>query len=157
MSMLVLFIVLNIANVIIQTVKNIVTVTGGKWSSAIINAIAWGLYTIVLIYVNIDINLWLKVGIVAVTNLLGVFVVKWVEEKKRKDQLWKIEFTVLGENTESVKQLLFLAKIPHNFIPNVGKYTMFNAYCSTQRESESVKEIIKKYNAKYFVSENKAL
>ena len=71
--------------------------------------------------------------------------------------LWKVEFTVLGKNTNAIENLLDLAHIPHNYIENVGKYTIFNAYCATQKQSESVKEIIKEYNAKYFVSETKEL
>jgi hypothetical protein len=94
---------------------------------------------------------------VAFANLVGVFVVKLVEEKNRKDQLWKVEFTVKKIFTEKVDSLLSLAKIPHNYIANVGQYTIFNAYCATSKESESVKEIIKKYNAKYFVAETKIL
>ena len=79
------------------------------------------------------------------------------EEKKRKSQLWKIEFTVNGTLTHTVDELLKLAKVPHNYIEKVGKYTIFNPYCATQKESQSAKEIIKKYNAKYFVSETKIL
>ena len=157
MNLLITFIILNIANVIIQTVKSIATIKCGKTAAALVNALAYGLYTIVIVYTNADINLWVKVAVVAVANLIGVYVVKYFEEKKRKDQLWKIEFTVLGANTDNVNRLLELAKVPHNFIPNVGKYTMFNAYCATQKESESVKEIIKQYRAKYFASGTKIL
>ena len=98
-----------------------------------------------------------KVLVVALSNLIGVYIVKWIEEKKRKEMLWKIQFTVLEKNTKSVANLLDLAHIPNNYIENVGKYTIFNAYCATQKQSESVKEIIKEYNAKYFVSETKEL
>ena len=157
MNLLITFIILNVANVIIQTVKSICTIKCGKTVAALVNAFAYGLYTIVIIYINADIDLWIKVVVVAVANLVGVYVVKLIEEKKRKDQLWKIEFTVLGANTDNVNKLLGLKEVPHNFIPNVGKYTMFNAYCATQKESESVKEIIKQYRAKYFVSETKIL
>lgn len=157
MNLLITFIILNVANVIIQTVKSICTIKCEKTVAALVNAFAYGLYTVVIIYTNADIDLWTKVIVVAVANLIGVYVVKLLEEKKRKDQLWKIEFTVLGANTDNVKKLLELAKVPHNFIPNVGKYTMFNAYCATQKESESVKEIIKQYRAKYFVTETKVL
>lgn len=157
MNLLITFIILNVANVIIQTVKSICTIKCGKTAAALVNALAYGLYTIVIVYTNADMNLWVKVVIVALANLIGVYVVKFIEEKKRKDKLWKIEFTVLGANTDNVNKLLEFAKVPHNFIPNVGKYTIFNAYCATQKESESVKEIIKQYNAKYFVSETKIL
>ena len=157
MELLIIFIVLNIFNVILQTIKSICTVKCGKTVAAIVNAVAFGLYTVVIVYTNTDLPLMQKVLVVALSNLIGVYVVKWVEEKKRKEMLWKVEFTVLGKNTDAVTNLLDLARIPHNYIENIGKYTMFNAYCATQKQSESVKEIIKEYNAKYFVSETKEL
>lgn len=155
--MLVSFIFFNILNVIIQTVKSIVTIKCNKWIAAIVNAVAFGLYTYIVVLTTSDINLWFKIVVVALANLVGVFVVKWVEEKRRKEMLWKIEFTVNGALTNTIDELLRLAKIPHNYIDKVGKYTIFNAYCATQKESESVKEIVNKYNAKYFVSETKIL
>ena len=157
MKLLIIFIVLNIFNVILQTVKSICTVKCGKTVAAIVNAVAFGLYTVVIIDTNTDLPLIQKVLVVALSNLVGVYIVKWVEEKKRKEMLWKVEFTVLGKNTSAVANLLDLAHIPHNYIENVGKYTIFNTYCATQKQSESVKEIIKEYNAKYFVSETKEL
>lgn len=157
MKLLIIFIILNIFNVILQTVKSICTVKCGKTVAAIVNAVAFGLYTVVIVFTNADLPLIQKVLVVAFSNLIGVYIVKWIEEKKRKQMLWKIEFTVLEKNTNSVANLLDLAHIPNNYIENVGKYTIFNAYCATQKQSESVKEIIKEYNAKYFVSETKKL
>ena len=45
MKLLILFIVMNIANVVIQTIKSLATVKCGKWGAAIVNAVAYGLYT----------------------------------------------------------------------------------------------------------------
>lgn len=155
--MVLTFTLFNILNVIIQTIKSIVTIKCNKWVAAVVNAVAYGLYTYIIVLTTADIDLWIKILVVAFANLVGVFVVKLVEEKNRKDQLWKVEFTVKKIFTEKVDSLLGLAKIPHNYITNVGQYTIFNAYCATSKESDSVKEIIKKYNAKYFVTETKIL
>ena len=154
--MLVSFIFFNILNVVIQTAKSIITIKCNKWVAAIVNAIAYGLYTYIVVLTASDIDLWFKIITVALANLVGVFIVKWVEEKKRKEMLWKVEFTIKRELLENVKTLLILAKIPHSYI-EIGKNVIVNAYCATSKESESVKEIIKKYNAKYFVSETKIL
>ena len=154
--MLVSFIFFNILNVVIQTAKSIVTIKCNKWVAAIVNAVAYGLYTYIVVLTASDIDLWFKIIVVALANLVGVFIVKWVEEKKRKEMLWKIEFTINREFLENVKTLLTLAKVPHSYI-EIGKNVIINAYCATGKESESVKEIIKKYNAKYFVSETKIL
>ena len=154
--MLISYIIFNILNVIIQTVKYIVTIKCNKWVAAVVNAVAYGLYTYIVVLTASDIDLWFKIIVVALANLVGVFIVKWVEEKKRKEMLWKIEFTINREFLENVKTLLTLAKVPHSYI-EIGKNVIINAYCATGKESESVKEIIKKYNAKYFVSETKIL
>jgi uncharacterized protein YebE (UPF0316 family) len=157
MKLLIIFIVLNIANVIIQTVKSIATIKCGKAVAALVNAIAYGLYTVVTVYMMCELNLGLKALIVALCNLVGVFVVKLIEEKTRKDRLWKVEATVLRGYTQSLRADLDKADIPHNYLENVGKYTLFNIFCATQKQSAKAKEIMAKYEAKYFVTESKIL
>ena len=156
MKLLIIFIVLNIANVIIQTVKSIATVKCGKAVAAIINAVAYGLYTIVTVYLMCELDLYLKAGIVALCNLVGVYVVKLIEEKARKDKLWKVEMTLPPEHAEKVHTMLQLVGIPHNYI-DIEKYVLFNCYCATQAESARVKTIANDFDVKYFVSESKTL
>lgn len=153
--MLVSFIFFNILNVVIQTVKSIVTIKCNKWVAAIVNAVAYGLYTYIVVLTASDIDLWFKIIVVALANLVGVFIVKWVEEKKRKDKLWKVELTVPAEYTDAVH--FDLRTVPHSYIKDLGKYTLFNFYCATQAESAKVKAIVDQYGAKYFVSESKTL
>ena len=157
MKLLITFIILNIINVIIQTVKSIVTIKSGKGMASIVNAVAFGLYTVVTVYMMCDLDLWLKALIVALCNLIGVFVVKLIEEKTRKDKLWKVETSILNGYKKDVCTLLVKADIPFNYIEGVGKYTLFNIFCSTQKQSSAVKEILRTYRAKYFVAESKTL
>ena len=156
-TLLLTFIILNILNVIIQTVKSIATVKCGKTAAAIINAVAYGLYTVVTVYMMCELELWLKALIVAVANLIGVYVVKFLEEKARKDKLWRVESTVEKCYRDELHETLLQIDISHNYIDNVGRYAVFNIYCPTQKESAIVKEILRKYNAKYFVTETKNL
>lgn len=156
-KLLTIFIVLNIINVIIQTVKSIATVKCGKVSASIINAVAYGLYTVVTVYMLCELSLGLKALIVALANLVGVYVVKLIEEKGRKDKLWKVEATVLRGWTKELHKALVEAEISHNYLENVGKYTLFNIFCENQTQSAKAKEILANYNAKYFVSETKTL
>jgi hypothetical protein len=157
MKLLTIFIIASIINVVIQTVKSIATIKCGKWASAIINAIAYGFYTWVVVLTVCDLDLWTKIIITAVTNFVGVYVVKWIEEKARKDKLWKVEATVLRGYTQQLHTELVLAEISHNYLENVGKYTLFNIYSENQKQSAIAKEIMAKYGAKYFVTESKTL
>lgn len=150
------FVILNIINVIIQTVKSLATVKCGKTVASIVNAVAYGLYTVVVVYTVCDLPLWLKVAVVGVANLIGVYVVKLVEEKSRKDKLWKVECTVPQENAYYLA-IELKNQVPFNYIENVGKYAIFNIYCATQEQSATVKLILNEYNAKYFVTETKNL
>lgn len=156
-QLLITFIILNILNVIIQTVKSIATVKCGKGVAAVVNAVAFGLYTIVTVYLMCELDLYLKAGIVALCNLIGVYVVKWCEEKARKDKLWKVEMTVRDYQTKKLAKALDDLSIPYNYIENVGKYSIFNIYCATQKQSATVKAIGAECEAKYFVTETKTL
>ena len=159
-TLLWLFIGLNVANVIIQTIKSIATIKCKPMSAAVINAVAYGLYTVVLVYMVCDLPLWAKVAVVGGANLVGVYLVKIFEEKSRKDKLWKVEATIpsqglFAENDDCLIELKN-ANIPMNYI-DINKYILINCYCATQAESKVVKEILNKYNAKYFVTESKIL
>ena len=155
MSLLLLFIGLSIANVVFSTIKSIVTINGTPFSASMISALYYGYYNIVLIYTVADFPLWQKVLVTFGCNLVGVYAVKWAEAKGRKEKLWRIEVTVPGEFTKQLHERL--SAIPHNYIENVGKYSIFNIYCATQMESSQVKKILVDYNAKYFVTETKEL
>lgn len=151
------FIILNIVNVIIQTVKSIATVSWGKIGASITNAIAYGLYTVVVVYMNADgLGIFWKALIIGVANLLGVYVVKLIEEKKRKIKLWKIEMTVDKEDFERLLTRAKMEGLVLNYI-DIEKWVLVNFYCETQEESQKVKELAKQYNTKYFVSETKNL
>lgn len=156
--MIISYVIFNILNVIIQTVKSIVTIKCNKWIASIVNAIAYGLYTYIVVLTAGDLNLWFKIIVTAAANLIGVFIVKWIEEKKRKDKLWKIEATF--EHKENfINNLIVWAKvnkISYNYI-DINKYYIINFYSATQKQSMIIKDFIKKFNGKYFASETKIL
>lgn len=157
MELLILFIIMNVLNVIIQTVKSICTIKCGKVVAAIVNAVAYGLYTYIVVLTMCDLPLLAKCLIVAGCNFVGVFVVKFFEEKARKDKLWKIEATIFDSYTKSLHCDLTAEEIPCNYIPKIGKWSVFNIYCDSQEKSKKVKVLLEKYEAKYFVSESKTL
>lgn len=154
MNLLLLFITLNILNVVIQTIKSLATVKAGKTVAALINALAYGLYTIVLVYMSCDLSLVAKVAVVATANLIGVYIVKLLEEKMQKDKLWKIETTIpISQTTDLIAECLE-NDISHNHT-KVEKYSVFNLYAPTQKESRKIKKMLESYDAKYFVTEAK--
>ena len=144
MKLLVIFIILNVVNVIIQTIKSIATVKGGKVVASVVNAIAYGLYTVVVVYMVCELPLWVK-----------VLVVKLLEEKTRKDKMWKVEMAIDKKYTSSAHAILTEKGIPHNYIV-VGNNIMFNCYCDKQEDTRIVKKLAKEFNGKIsaYKSEN---
>ena len=126
--------------------------------AAIVNAIAYGIYTIAIVYTVCDLNLWLKVLIVATANFFGVFVVKIIEERARKDKLWKIEATVQQVKAVQLSELLHNNGLSYSTTEVVGantkRYTLFNIFCSTKAETSQALQALKAVQARFFVSEN---
>lgn len=155
-KLLIFFIILNLINVALQTVKSLLTNKGNKWSAAIANAVAYGVYTILLVYMTCNLSLAAKVVIVGGCNLIAVFVVKWIEEKMQKNKLWKIELTIDNKKEENFSSMLKAANISHYQITD-DRYSHFYCFCGSRQESAAVREIAKKFNAKHFASESKIL
>lgn len=157
MKLLLTFIILNVVNVIIQTVKSLTTVNCGKTMASLTNAVAYGLYTVVVVYMVCELPLWLKAVIIGVANLFGVYFVKLFEEKMRKDKLWKIECNINSVDFEKFYDTLTNINIPFNFNPTSNGYVTVNLFCATQKDSHTVKELLNKFDIKYFVTETKSL
>ena len=150
------YVILSIVNVILQTVKSIMTIKCGKLAAAIMNAVAYGIYTVVLIYTMCDFPLWEKVLVTAAINFVAVFIVKLVEEKLQKDKLWKIEATIQEKELNAMRTECEEKDLSYNYI-DIGKYVIVNFYCPTQQDSLNVKKLMKSYDCKYFVTESKVL
>lgn len=156
MNTILLFALCTAVNVILSTIKSILTVKGGKFSASFINAITYGFYSYVIVLTSADgMPIWVKMAITAICNFVGIYLVKWIEEKARKDRLWKVELTVPTKYTNTID--FDLHDVPHSYIELSDKHTLFNFYCATQKESAKVKAIANQYEAKYFVAESKNL
>ena len=107
-----------------------------------------------LIYTVADFPMWQKCVITFICNVIGVYIVKYIEEKARKDKLWAIRFTVKDNEREKIINELEDRDISYGYDVR-GKYIVFETFCNSKKETLKVEEIVKKFNAKYFISENK--
>lgn len=157
-AFLIVFVVLNIVNVVVQTIKSIVTVNGSPMSAAIVNAVTFAIYTIVVVYMTAEgLGVFWKALIIGIVNFIGVYVVKLIEVKARKDKLWKVEATVTPDRVADICKALEQGGISYNCFRTSGEHRIFNIFCPTQKESYLVKNLLDFHKAKYFVSETKML
>ena len=154
---LIAFIGLSIINVVFSTIRSIITINGDKTVASLISGAYFAFYNVMMIYTVADFPMWQKCLITFVCNVVGVWLVKWGEEKARKDKLWEVRGTLTTPiNCVAVCKDLDEANIPYNYI-DVNKYIIFNCYCATQADSVKVKKILNDWEMKYFVSESKTL
>ena len=156
MKLIIIFIVLSIINVIFSTIRSLVTIKGGKATASLISGGYFAFYNIMLLYTVADFPMWQKCVITFVCNVVGVWLVKFFEEKARKDKLWKVEATVKPVEAHEIKTFCKVNGVPFSYI-DIDKYVIFNFYCATQKESTLIKTVLNEYDAKYFVSESKVL
>lgn len=155
---IILFIILQLINVVLSTCKSIITVKGTVHQSACINALSYGLYTVIVVFMagtftgNYWIDLIIKVLSTVITNLVGVHISAWVLKKVRKDRLWKIEATICGV-WQGFQEELELNNISYNYIKLKDNEVIFNIYSKNQAESTIVKQAMKNCNAKYIITE----
>ena len=158
MNPILLFSIATVVNVTLSTVRAICTIKGGKMLSAITNAICYGFYPlIVMLTAQGTVDIIVNMAITALANFVCVYAIKLVEEKARKDKLWKVEATIPCNLTEELHKQLSNAHIAHNYIEGVGAYTIFNIYCPSQAVSINVRSALEHCGAKYFVLESKTL
>lgn len=149
---IIIFSLLSLVNVVFATFKSLVTIKGGKWAAALSNAGYFAFYNIMLVFTVADFAMWVKCIITFGSNLFGVLLVKFIEEKSAKEKLWKFEATFTKDDLEMIDHLL--KDIPHNYI-EVGKWVIFNIYCTNCGQSKYTTEVCKLYHGKYFVTETK--
>lgn len=154
MKIIIIFAMATIINVVLSTMRSLMTINSGKWGAALMNAICYGFYTWVVVLTVSDFDLWLKIAITAVANFVGVWIVKYIEQKSRKDKLWKVEMAIPLENAERVIDIMNGTVIPHNY-NFLGNWCVFNCYCETQERSKAVVEMAKKYGGKISAYESK--
>ena len=156
MTFLLTFTLLSIVNVVFSTVRSLVVNNGNKVWASLLSGAYFAFYNIMMQYTVADFPMLEKCAITFICNVVGVFVVKWGEEKARKDKLWKVEATVKPLEFGAIKTYCEVADLPFSYI-DIDKYILVNFYCATQKESAIVRDLLDKHNAKYFVSESKTL
>ena len=148
----IIFFICSLINVMLSTLKTILTVKASKGVATIINAITYGFYAIVVKQLA-SLDLITTVTATIITNIIGVYVSMWLLEKTKKDCLWKISVTT-KDNTLVEK----LEKFSISYVMNPVQYkkqTYYNidVFSENQKDSSIIENILKEYKVKYNITE----
>ena len=155
MNAILIFAIATVVNVTLSTIRSLCTINGGKWLSAITNAVCYGFYPlIVMLTAKGTVGIIINMTITAIANFVCVWLIKLVEEKSRKDKMWKVEVAIPNKYGNALH--FDLRGLPHNYI-EVGSWVMFNCYCMTQADTKMVVDLAKQYEGKISAYESKSL
>lgn len=148
----IVFFICSLVNVMLSTLKTILTVKASKGVATIINAITYGFYAIVVKQLA-SLDLITTVTVTIITNIIGVYVSMWLLERTKKDCLWKISVTT-KDNTLVEK----LEKFSISYVMNPVQYkkqTYYNidVFSENQKDSSIIENILKEYKVKYNITE----
>lgn len=153
------FVILNFINVLVNTARSLTTVKGGKWVASVMNALCYGYYTVIIVITaTYEMPLLMKCIAVAIVNFVGVFTIKFCEEKMQKEKRWvflataKIENNAVIDVAEKLKALEI--KLVYTTVIENELYTL-QIFSNTRKESEMITAILENYNIKFSAIETK--
>lgn len=152
-----IFFILTLINVMLSTIKSIITVRGTRGQATMMNAVAYGFYTIIIKQIT-EFNTFITVTVTIVANLIGVYFSMWLLDKFKKDKLWTISVT--AKNSEIGNKIIDEL---NNFNISFRVYEILKKTSSTigldifsenQKDSKNIKMILNKYSVKYHIVES---
>lgn len=154
MKLIILFTVLTVVNVVIQTVKSLCTVRCSTFTSACVNALAYGLYVYVIFFTTSEgMALWAKASITAIANFFGVYAANIIFEKLfSKTVRWKIEVSIPNELNRQFEGYLNDRNFEWCFCGWGNGWTNYAVFCPDKKASATLREILP-LEAKYNVVE----
>ena len=149
------FFVVSLINVILSTMKSVLTIKATREIATLMNAVSYGFYAMVIKSMG-SFDVYLVVVVTVVTNLIGVYFSMWVLSKLRKDKLWKVSIIASIEDSEKIRVLLKENDLGYNRYDINTKYGVsdgLDIYSHTQAQSKILREILENFNVKYHVVE----
>lgn len=151
---LVIFILVQFANVLLSTIKSILTVNGGKLSAGFMNAMSYTFGAVVVKLITSQ-SFEIVVAVTFLTNIVGVYLAKLFMDKIKPVRLWLMISTVKTVDKDIVEKCLKQRDIKYTLIQAENERYQFMIYCYSKGETSMAKEILEKYKAKYTITEHR--
>ena len=149
-TVILVFVVCSLVNVILSTLKTLIMVNAGRGSAIIINAVCYGFYTLVVKQLT-SVDYITAVTVTILANVVGVWISYKIMDLFKKDRLWRI--TVTLKNKKALEECkINLEKYNIGFTP-IEKTNSIDIYSYNQKESAIIKNILANYDYKYFIQE----
>ena len=154
MSNLILFIVLQLLNVILSTIRSIATVKADKRKASWIAAISFTFYNAVVKLI-VEQDIWVIIAVTLITNLVGTYIAKaiveYIQTKRHKDKLWV--YMAVVEGTKDTMKMLKSVFTENGIVClyseiKTGTYSL-NIYSHSQDDSRMITSTLKNAGIPY--------
>jgi hypothetical protein len=154
MLSIIIFVVLQFINVVMSTLRTILTVIASKMTAALINAVSYTFYNGIVKLITGQ-ELWLVLVVTFGTNLVGVWLAQAIYDRTRKDKLWIVNATVKESERITNRIVNALHELGIAVVYNRITENLFqlNIYSYNQKESDMILSILKQYEVKYCIIE----
>lgn len=137
-----LFIAIQFVNVIISTFKSILTVKGSKLSASIISAISYTFGAVVTKLIT-EQSFEIVILVTFLANFIGVFIAKWILEKREPVRLWVYQVTVRDNELKNMEDELLKRGIKFTAMKALNDRNSISIYSYSKLESTIVRDILK--------------
>jgi len=155
-KIILLYLLVQMINVVTSTLKSVILVKGTKKAAIAINTFHYVINALVVALIgNVIANIPIVLIITAITNFIGVWWGLTLIDKLKKDRLWRISATVKSADWESLKNDLKNHNIKFiKFETDWDKIDLIDVFSHSREESSQISEIFSHYKVKYTIYSN---
>ena len=147
---LIIFFIMQLVNVILGTIRSILTISGSKLTAVIINTVSFTFVAITTKMIAQQ-NFSTVIIVTVVTNLIGVYLGKLYIDKTKAEILWTITTRLDISNSREIANHLLDNDIQYILMPAKNEKQLATIFSYTKTDSKCIKELLHKYNYKYSV------
>lgn len=148
------FISVQMLTVIISTIKSVLTVKGSPTIAAVVNAISYTFSTIVTKLLT-EQSFAVAITVAFFTNLIGVYIAKWIMSKSRKENPWVIMTTVPAQFEKEIENMMAVNALDHTLMLTQNNELMLHIYSYNRDQSKRTKSILDHFDAPCLVADCK--
>ena len=150
------FIVIQLINVFLSTIKSVITVNGSKTTAAVINAVSYTFGAVITKLLTQQ-SFIVAILVTFLSNLIGVYAAKFFLEATKKEKLWLYLATMTTEEEQQkVEKELKYRNIQFTLLTAENNRYFITIFSYSKAESAFIIELLKQYHIKYSVLENQS-
>ena len=148
-----LFCILQLFNVVLSTIKSIVTIQSSPGIAGIVNALYFTIYYGIIKMINSQ-DMAIVLVVAFITNLTGVPLAKIIMKKFKKDNLWIFHSIIYCTEQEAIDIKASLKKKNITaYYDSVNENKLYNVriFSYSKEDSSKIIDILNEFNAEYYI------